>query len=311
LQKEAAERYPSADHLRADIERHLNGQPILAASRGRFDAAAQLITRHKVTLALGTASALALLTGAIQVELTALFYLAAACLLLALWYAATDRRIGAWIHDHVYGGEPLFILLVLAVLFGAMYWADRIPFLRSRYGEGWTIIAGFFLASLYLGGMLINWRMRERWAGELLMRTQRNKAAAALIALAAFNTTNLVARFVRTDRPELVLIPFALFIVLGFLYAWNIVAFVEIRGRGLLAQGALISWLEIYDYAWETKYGVTTLLSPQLPEELLYLRLNVRRRIPILRPYIRIPIPYDDVERVEQFVKEHLAVWPS
>jgi len=312
LQKEAAERYPSADHLRADIERHLSGQPILAAGRGRFEAAAQTLSRHKVTLALGVATAAALITGAIQVELTALFYIAAACLLLALWYAATDQRIGAWVHDHIYGGEPMLVLIVLAVLFGAMFWADHIPYLRSRYGEGWTIIAGFSLASLYLCGMLISWRMRERWAGELLMRTERNKTIFGVVAVAAFNCTNLVSRLVRNEaRPALMLTPFALFVVLGIAYAWQMASIVEIRGRGLLVNGGLISWLEIRGYSWEDKRGAVTILSRQLPDELLYLRLNVRRRMPILPPYIRVPIPYDDVERVEQFVKEHLAVWPA
>ncbi|MBL8175265.1 MAG: serine/threonine protein kinase [Bryobacterales bacterium] len=312
LQKDAAERYPSADHLRADIERHLNGQPILAARQGRFDAVGRTVSRHKVVLALGSAAAGAFLAGAIQVEIAALFYIGAACLLLALWYAATDRRVGAWIHDHIYATEPLSILIFMALIVGALYWADRIPAMRARYGAGWTVIAGFSFASLYLGGGLISWRMRERWAGELLMRTRRNKTAGAVIALAVFNTTNLIARHVRTEaRPELIVIPYALFVVLGFLYAWHIAAFVEIRGRGLLFQGVLVSWLEMHGYSWENKHGVTILLSPQLPDELLYLRLNVRRRFSFLRPYIRVPIPYDDVERVEQFVKEHLALWPA
>ncbi len=59
------------------------------------------------------------------------------------------------------------------------------------------------------------------------------------------------------------------------------------------------------------RQGTAVILSPQLLDETLYLRLTVRRRMALLRPYIRVPIPFEDVERVDAFVKEHLAVWPA
>ncbi|MFN7936443.1 MAG: serine/threonine-protein kinase [Bryobacteraceae bacterium] len=311
LQKQSGDRYPSAEHLRADIERHLNGQPILAAKQGWLERIGLWLNRHKAMLALGSATLAALAAGAIQVEGTAVLYLGGACLLLGLWYAATDRRVGGWVHDHFYG-EPLFVGIGMAVLFGVLFWADSIPEARRRFGTGWTILAGMDLASLYFGGMLISWRMRGRWAGELLMRTQWNKANVAQVGLALVNIVSLLARRAgRGGDPYMTVSTFAVFVIVAITYALVVAAFVEIRGRGLLYHGALISWLEIRGASWENKEGMPVILSKQLLDERLYLRLNVRRSLALLRPYVRVPIPYEDVDRVDAYVKERLAVWPS
>jgi hypothetical protein len=253
----------------------------------------------------------ALVTGAIQVESSALLYVGAACLMLGLWYAANDRRVGAWVHDHLYG-EPVFIAIAMVAVTVLLFWADSIPALQRRFGEGWTFTAGVNLASLYFSGMLISWKLRDRWAGEVLMRTQWNKANAAMVVAAAVNVTNLLARQVGKVGNLYVVIPtFAVFLVLAVAYALVVAARVEIRGRGVLNHGGLISWLEIQGASWENREGMPVILSPQLLDDTLYLRLIVRRRMALLRPYIRVPIPYEDVERVDAFVKEHLAVWPA
>ncbi len=311
LAKDASERYPSADHLRGDIERHLNGQPILAARRSRFSSSLQFLSRHKAVISISTAIAAALLTGAIHVELTALPYFAFAAILLGLSYAAGNRRTSEWIHDHLYGG-PIIVILGVGTLIAVVIGAESIPYFRARFGEGWTISFGLSLACLYLAVMLASWFRRDRWAGELLMRTTWNKTAAGVIIAAAINIFNLNFRFLRSEKNSPWLFAtFIAFVILCLAYALLVAAFVEIRGRGVLCRGALISWLEIQGYSWEDRFGNPVLFSPQLLDENLYLRLSFRRRLPILRPYVRVPIPYDDVERVEKFVKEHLALWPA
>ena len=58
LKKDSAARYPTADAFRQDLQRHLDGQPVLARPDSRLYRAGKFVRRH--TLALGTAAALAL-----------------------------------------------------------------------------------------------------------------------------------------------------------------------------------------------------------------------------------------------------------
>ncbi|MBL8175264.1 MAG: serine/threonine protein kinase [Bryobacterales bacterium] len=309
LSKEPADRYPSADHLRADIERHLNGQPILAARQGPLKRVSDFLGKNKAALVLGLSAAGALATGAIQIEFTAALYVGAACLILGLWYAATDRRAGTWIHRHVYGGDVLFVLVCLALLGLALYVADFYLPSRNRYGDGWAWVIGFWALLVYFSGLAISWIMRQRWAGRLLLRTRWGKPGYfGLILLLYYN----IKFFVRLDSERSVtsLLPMVLFFIVGAVYS-KLVAWFEIRDRGVLHQGVHFSWLEMQSHGWENEKKEPVTLAPELDGEKLYLCLQVRRRLPVFSPRIRVAIPAGDRERVDSFFRQHLAVWPD
>jgi eukaryotic-like serine/threonine-protein kinase len=79
LSKGAGERYPSVESMAADIERHLNGEPVLAQPRSRWYSAAKFVQRNRLPVAAASVTLTALVVG----------------LGLALWQAreATRQRV--------------------------------------------------------------------------------------------------------------------------------------------------------------------------------------------------------------------------
>ena len=65
MRKDAIRRYPSADQLSADLDRHLNGKPVIATRDSWLYRARKFVARHTLPLALSTVAILLLITFAI------------------------------------------------------------------------------------------------------------------------------------------------------------------------------------------------------------------------------------------------------
>ncbi|MEJ1936040.1 protein kinase, partial [Nostoc sp. NIES-2111] len=76
LQKDPAQRYPSVESMAADVQRYLDGEPVLARARGRLYRAGKFVNRHRWPFA-AAASVLVASTGGTGV---------------ALWQAHEARR---------------------------------------------------------------------------------------------------------------------------------------------------------------------------------------------------------------------------
>ena len=116
LEKQPEERYRSAEQLSSDLERHLEGRRILASPAGAFQQITRFVSRHRLPLVLGAGVVAAFASGAIRIEWTAILYLGAAILLLGLWVAGTNRRIGASIHNRLFYGTGKFIGILVLIL---------------------------------------------------------------------------------------------------------------------------------------------------------------------------------------------------
>jgi hypothetical protein len=96
------------------------------------------------------------------------------------------------------------------------------------------------------------------------------------------------------------------------LYTYVFVAFpkLEVRDRGILHHGRLISWLNIEGYDWEPSMpGASVVLSITRPQKTA-LRLHVARRLTFLPPP-RIAVRQEDSEQLETILNRHLSTWPS
>jgi hypothetical protein len=101
----------------------------------------------------------------------------------------------------------------------------------------------------------------------------------------------------------------ALIIVLS-LYTLIVLPYLEVRDRGLLHRGHLISWLDIERYEWESSAepGELTVFSMRPPKAVL--RLHASRLFSILPPP-RIRVPKEHREELEAILKRHLSHWPQ
>jgi hypothetical protein len=84
----------------------------------------------------------------------------------------------------------------------------------------------------------------------------------------------------------------------------------EVRDRGLICRGRLISWLNIEGYDWESSDDPGGLTVLSLRPVKAVLRLHISRLFSILPPP-RIHIPSERQEQLEAILKRHLSEWPQ
>jgi len=167
LEKLPRDRYASARQLRADIERHLNGEPVWARGDSPWRPIGRRISRHGVALVVFATLAAAVATGSVTLRWSTLAWAAAAALLIGLWYAATDREAGRRVANN-----PLFsrrALLALIIL-------DLIA-IRTEFWTAAGALAG--IAAFQLTG----WLTRGRWGGPLILDLRSNVQTVKIISL--------------------------------------------------------------------------------------------------------------------------------
>jgi serine/threonine protein kinase len=90
LSKEPLARYRSAGQLDEDVQRHLQGQPVLARADTLTYRIGKVLQRYKIWVIAAAAITAALATGVVAIRPIALLYLGGGAAALGLWYAATD-----------------------------------------------------------------------------------------------------------------------------------------------------------------------------------------------------------------------------
>jgi hypothetical protein len=245
---------------------------------------------------------------------------AGAAALLALWHAATDRELGSKISETIYG-SGVFIFFACALVLVALL------SLATYFLPGWSgdrvaktaMLTGSLIGIAYFGTLLGAWFFRQRWAGSLVLSMKTtDQVVMTLFVLASngLNGTNLLFREGHQKGATHALELYAgvawltLIVILG---ACLLVFFrkIEVRDRGILHRGRLISWLNIESYEWEASAmpGELTSLSIARPRKAV-LRLHVARRFTFLATP-RIRIGEGDREQLEMILNRHLSAWPE
>jgi serine/threonine protein kinase len=108
LEKDPRRRYRSVDQFSMDLNRHLKGEPVLAAKAGRLPGLVRVASKYRLGILLALALLLALITGGIQIDWRGIAIVAGTAATLGLWHLATDRDLGARISDIVRSAAPRF-----------------------------------------------------------------------------------------------------------------------------------------------------------------------------------------------------------
>jgi len=310
LEKEPRRRYRSVEQFSTDLEWHLSGRPIMAEQSGRWSELARAAGRHRLTIALGLALLLALTIGGIRVDWRGVGLVAGAAICLALWHAATDRELGSRISETL-GGHVVFLSVCTAALIVLLL-------LATRFVPGWSgeRLAGALIGIGYFGTLLCAWLFRQRWAGSLVLSMRSDDAnyrPLTLLVLMGNSFIFLSHLASRSHKDTLgIYSDLALLVLILVLYTYVFVAFpkLEVRDRGILHHGRLISWLNIEGYDWEPSMpGASVVLSITRPQKTA-LRLHVARRLTFLPPP-RIAVRQEDSEQLETILNRHLSTWPS
>jgi len=313
LEKDSRRRYRSIGQFSMDLDRHLQGEPVLVAKGGRFSEMARAASKYRLSVALILALLLAVVMGGIRIDWRGIAVLAGAAAVLGLWHVATDRRLGAKLSESVLG--PGIICVVIAACIAGLL----VP-LVMHFFPAWTggqitravLTCGILFGFLYVTSLVTAWIFRERWAGSLVFSTRTSDRPWWLLpGVLLINSWNLITELLRGAKDwylnASVLGLIASLIVLAIV----VLPFLEVRDRGLLHRGRLISWLNIERYEWETSAEPGELVVVSMrPAKAAVLRLHVSRLFSILpSPRIRIPIEYH--ADVELILKRHLSDWPQ
>jgi hypothetical protein len=257
LEKEPRCRYRSVEQFSIDLERHLSGKPIVAEQSGRLAELARAAGRHRLTIALGLSLLLALFIGGIRVDWRGFGLVAGAALLLILWHAATDRQLGARISEAL-GSGALFFFGCVAALFLLV---SLVPYVLPGWsGErvmNTAVLAASVVGIGYFGTLLCAWLFRQRWAGSLVlsMKTTDTRIAMVLVLPTYISIIRDMAHL-GNKKATLGLnlsatVALATMMAVTVIYVLIVAPNLEVRDRGILHHGRLISWLNIERYEWE------------------------------------------------------------
>ncbi len=315
LEKDPRQRYRSVEQLSTDLERHLNGQPIIAGHSGWLADSNRFLSRHRMTIVAVVVLLVALWTGGIRIDWRGVALIFGAAALSGLWHLATDPELAARYSGHTYaiGGAIAALFLLIAGVAGSSL-KYLYPGLSSNRVVMALAIPPLAIASIYLITLLVAWTFRNRWAGGLItkMRLEPTSGFVFLLVMIA-NLPDAVSNVFHGGEPVNKTLNQALvvMIALAFLGNYTLLKVLEVRERGLLYCGRLISWLDIEGYTWEitTPRQELVVFSMRRPKRLT-LCLKVRRLLRIL-PAIRIPIPSGYQAELERILDRHLSEWPD
>jgi hypothetical protein len=183
---------------------------------------------------------------------------------------------------------------------------------------GWVLTGGALIGILYMVSLLCAWAFRARWAGSLVhsIRTLTRPLwfYPVLLVMNSWNIIRSLQRGLHTaDRDAIDVYLGASMLTLIFvisIYSMIVLPFLEVRDRGLLHRGRLISWLNIESYEWESSAEPGELVVFSMRPAKAVLRLHVSRLFSILPPP-RIRVPQEHQEELEAILKRHLSDWPQ
>ncbi len=299
LKKDPIERYRSAKQFAMDIERHLNGEVVVAREMSWFSRLGRTVHRHRIAIILVLGVLIALVNGSIRVEWTAWAIAAAALGLVILWHVATEKSTGAKL-SAIYGAR-FFGLLSAVIIVPLIILSKNIPGPYRWLGRGWLPGVVLIVILLCYWSAVSGWFFRQRLAGNLMLNTPpiRNKFLLLVFGgMGASGGWDAIDQYAQFGTVPLYDIGISLFLLSQFIILLFGINRLEIRERGLYCEGQFTPWVRIESYHWETHSGHAIM------------RITVRRLISILPP-VRIKMPANRRDEVDALMRRHLSIWPE
>jgi hypothetical protein len=267
---------------------------------------------------LGTAFLAAVVTGSIRVQWSGLAYFAAGLVLLGLWRAAIDRRLGSRLVEF-YSGAPLLVLLVVIAIavtsFGISLLSMKLPPPVPWFTPLWLFSIVTSATILFCLMRIGSWFFGRRCAGDVLLEVKVYfpYVRAFLVCSAANSVLSAVKLFVHLGEGAAV-DPHDVLYFIGCvtITLFMVVALrpLEIRERGIIIVGRLIPWVNVRGYSWEPYSDPWGLTQLRINQEQEVMKLDIRRVFHFLPP-MGIPIARDHRPAVEAIMSRHLSLWPQ
>ena len=299
LSKQPADRYQSPAHLKDDLERHLRGEAVWARNAWWGQRTLLLASRHRTLLVCALAAIAAVVFGAVKLEANAIYFAAGAAVLVALWSAATSRKVGRMVASSLFTGRLIWGVISLLAYLPFFIWGRE-----GSPNPEWIDIS-LCLIPLIAFGYVLAWAFRNWWAGTLLAQFSTGKPFWLLYVLIVIGefvqalvkgrfAQEHLTRFIATHSLDLIV---AMALFLG--------ARREVREAGVLLGGRLIRWSVIRSYAWESAVPRSASGSEQF-----WLRLDLHRRIQFLPP-LRVLVEAKNRFILDPIFARYLGDWPS
>jgi hypothetical protein len=304
LCKDTHQRYASASQLSADLALYLDGAPVKARLGGMYRFGREL-NRYRVWVAAGVFLLGAVVSGAINVNWSAIWIAAGVLAGFALWHAAADKEFGRRVAESSMW-PVLTGLLTAATLIWCLLGANISAGINSaRGGDGGVIVqfasASWFIGCAGIGLLFLRWTLRELWAGKLVTAASSKRSRAlgifALLLLLYVPFKLVLWGLLSGDfaLPVMPVLSSALEALPWFLL-YFLSGRLEFRQSGIVTPTGFYRWSKIESYAWDATGE--------------RLRLRIPRAVPFLPDITqRIPAPMrEDVKRV---LARFLSEWPS
>ncbi len=307
LAKDPRDRYRSTRALSDDVTAHLDGHEV-TASRHRLRPVLKVIAQHRTPIVAAAALIVSVPTGAVRIGGAGWITFLAAAVVLALWWAATDPKIGERIAESpILKSVNLIVgLQVLVMACDAFVWP---PYVSTI-----VLTSVAFLCTAWLCTALVGWLEREKWGGPLLLdaslpwKDQHTRVILGLYLLTGMLINPIVLVRGTNGAHRL----------LGFMAATAIVATVwlvssaggklEFRQRGIVWVGRLYRWNDVDSFEWDTHSEAPQQLFGS-PTRGNILKLRIRRKLSFLPP-VRIPVTPERVQEANSLLSRLLSSWP-
>jgi len=293
LQKDPEKRYKTAEELKADLQRRLEGKPVAANAGRPLYVALSWIHRNQLALLLVGLLVLGLATGAVRLNKYGLLFVAVVIPSIACGYFLTRALLGAEIAKK---RMRWFVKFMLAMFTFAILTA-------SLPHAFWTMGMFVIVMSVYALGYLAAWPLRERWAGPLFLDLTRSFKEdwliPSVIALGMlFQTPGIIANIVEAGPIPQLLSPVGIMIVMAVSLALANRA--ELREKGIICHCRLIRWNRIGSYTWQDGRGGRRMLM-----------LNLTGGLLRFSPPLQIIVRPGRETQVNTVLERFLGEWPD
>ncbi len=319
LRKDPRQRYAAVRDFSEDLQRRLDGQPVMAQSQGLIYSAGKFLTLHREWAIGGGVLVIAVAAGAVKISPDVALFVLVSFVILAIAFFVARRDTGSGIARHLlFSGRVQAIIgagFILAVLVPSFLKRAQ-PFVPAEWWltpHPWFWIAvGVIYAGVGAWGLfaLARWPRRERQAGALLLDLSRKRSSLAyawlvltsLISLLAFTAIALNATTGRFHEWKL-----GAFCIVAYwpmvAYIFIIIDTVEIRERGVVQGGSFFRWSQVESFSWGRREG-----------RFLILKLRLQRFAFTSLPWTlrsEIVVEAEHQGKADAILKRQLSEWPG
>jgi hypothetical protein len=294
LSKQPMDRYNSPEQLGDDLERHSKGERVWARDISWWNRWGMGVSRHRGKVIGAGAAVAAVMSGAVSLHFSALFYGLGAAGLFFLWYAATDRELGRKIAGSFLMSERMVATLVLLAVLPAN-WFKEGAIVLSWMPEGIALVAVIYVVA---------WTFRERWTGALIddfTDTSKNPVWIGYGLLFLAETTATLPKLWRGQErwPDYASKHAVLLAVVLVTY---LSGRREIRQAGIVTGGHLLRWSRIRSWSF-TDDERRSLFGKS---EKVILKVELHRRIQFLPP-VRLRVNASEQDALNALMTRHLG----